>query len=128
MRRSIRRMARSFSEHTIWQDVTGNRPAFSWMCNLMSTRDWSRNPLENGFTRYLIAHAYDDPGGDIDIASLCAKKICGESTCHSSIRPTRTTFTPLPSVEGATDSGDQACANAIEPTSRCLGRAGGDLP
>ena len=55
---------------------------------------------ENGFTRYSIAHAYDDPGGDVDIASLFAKKICGESTCHSSIRPMRASGTTSLSSRG----------------------------
>ena len=43
----------------------------------MFTHDWSRNPRENGFRRYLIVHAYDESAGEPDIASLLIKRICG---------------------------------------------------
>ena len=85
--RSDRRMARSSSESTILQHVMENPPADSAVANHMLTNDWTLNPRESRFRRYLIVHAYDESAGDHEIVSLLITMACGTSTCHSSDRP-----------------------------------------
>ena len=74
--RCRRRMARSFSETTILQYVVENLPTLSSVHASSITCDWSRNPRENRFGRYLIVYACGDLTRKPDTASLIIKRTC----------------------------------------------------